>query len=73
MARNAIKEYKTCVAAVEEGNNAAGTFMSVDNLELQHEGFYRQALDFYSQHQMADANSLILDQLKKVILIHFLV
>jgi len=67
VARNVIKEYKTSVTAVE-GSTTADTFLSVDNMELQHGGFYRQALDFFAKNQMGDAdpNSPILDQLKKV-------
>ena len=68
LARDAVKEYQTCVDSVEDGTRES--FLNDQDLKKNHEEFKEKALEFFGKHQMGDStsNSGILDQLNKVCL-----
>ena len=66
VARNAKKEYKTYVTAIEK--EFIDTFLTDADIEVKHYKAKKKALDYFGKHKMGDmeSNSEISEELIKV-------
>ncbi len=68
VARNAKKEYKTYVSAIEK--ELTDTFLTDADIEVKHSKAKKKALEYFGKHEMGDMeselNSEISEELIKV-------